>query len=47
MGGLFSRKKKNNKELTKNQIDLAALKARIHMDMLRDRKNKELIAAEQ
>lgn len=31
---------------TKTQIDMAALKAKIHLELMRDRKNNEIIKGE-
>jgi hypothetical protein len=32
--------------LNKNQVEIACLKARIHLEMMRDRKNQEIIKSE-
>ena len=38
--------KKNVGKATKAQIDIACLKAKIHLEMIRDRKNAEVIKGE-
>lgn len=34
------------KKVNKNQIEIACLKSRIHLEMMRDRKNAEIIKGE-
>ena len=44
MGNEQSKKKVS--KATKNQIEVASLKAKIHLEMIRDRKNAEIIKGE-